>query len=1023
MKRTTVKAAAAVGIAALVIASCTRGADDETTEVQDDAQASSGEELSETDGEAGDVESGTNDGILDDEDPTDAFAALENMTETNGGRVSNDGMFGVSNPYQTYNSNKVSKGAKQPVKVNSSYVSNAPLTHAATVAVDYAALYNEAKVRYDKALANYNKAFSTANAEMKAQLEVELADALRVLGEAKARYNEAIKQQATAQGVLQNKQSLLAQATAEVNKAKADRQNAIDAAQDALDAQHDIVTNAQKSKADAEKNIKSLNSAYAVLQTELEEAKGNVSEAEDALADAETALRIAREANAEEIAAAEKRVALAEAGLADAEGALESAESMLADLKKDLADAEATLANAQSAYDAEVLKVSEAAADLLEKVNTAESEVAKQQTSLAGAVRDFEDAEEAVSEAEGVLAETQKALENISPENEAKLQNALSEAEDAYLAAQKDLEAKKTALAEAQKTLTAEEAKYTQMVDEMSNPMDWEGLELSDKLTVLADMVGALINDHRVQAGLNPLPMSHEKNALATEWSKVMSDHGDIGHMFDDVTKYDDMYAENIAWNFISGRVYTDMNEEEGGRVLLRHNIDEDPETIAWAMVQQWRNSHLHYVALMGTSMATQSVGLYYDPETYRVYMTWRGYSSDKGQTLYMPTSYEDEFGFETKRVEFTGMDYKGINYTGEYNYNQGWSGNPTDFDPSGVEAGYGEGIEDTRPTQDDVDAQAKVVEYAGSDVTGADSALATAQGVSASTKADYTEAQDALEVYLKAKEEGENALALAEADLAVAEMVYGKASAQYEDAKNAVLEAEATLADLQKQLDAIPGIEDVDKSAVIEAQDSVNELTDSVAKQEGVVDSAENAVEDAETEKADADNQLAEANKGLEDEIAGVAEAKNTLADAEAEVESIETEMDANRVDVKKNETVITDSENAITEAEKVIPELEVAVAEAEAVVVDTSKQEAAQAEVDTAQQTKSTADAVVAETQQGVSQAQADVNTAEEGINSIEASQNNAEATLKTTHNNLDDAAKNAGVEPEFGATDPFN
>lgn len=1014
MKNTTVKATAVVGIAAMMLASCAKDAD-EVEKVKADSKPSiSKEDTADATDDTTQTDTQKSPEKVDDEsDATGAGKPQAGVPttpvhgyKTNGGWVSTDGGYNISTPkYKNY--------------INA--------TKATAVVIDYAALYNEAKVRYDKALANYNEAFSTANAEKKVQLEVELADALRVLGEAKARHDAALNQQAMAQEVLNAKQAILDQATSEVNKAKADRQNAIDAAQDALDAQHAIVTNAQQAKATAEQNIKSLNSAYAILQTELEEAKGTVSKAEDTLKGAETALRIAREANAEEIAAAEKRVALAEAALEDAKGAQADAEALLADLKADLAEAEGTLTEAQKAYDAEVLRVSEAAADLLEQVNNAESEVMKQQTTLAGAVRDLTEAKEAVSEAEGVLNETQKALENISPENEANLQNAFLEAEDAYLAAQKDLEAKKTALAEAQETLTAEEAKYTQMVDEMSNPMDWKGLELSDKLTVLADMVGALINDHRVQAGLNPLPMSYEKNALATEWSKVQSDHGDIGHIFEEedgtVLAPADGYAENVAWNFISGRVYTDMNEEEGGRVLLRHNIDEDPETIAWAMVQQWRNSPLHYVALMGDSMATQSVGLYYDPETYRVYMTWRGYSSEDGQTLYMPTSYEDEFGFETKRVEFTGMDYKGINYTGEYNYNQGWSGNPADFDPSGVEVGYGEGIEDTRPTQDDVDAQAKVVEDASSDVTEADSALATAQGVSSTTKAEYTKAQEALAVYLKAKEEGENALALAEADLAVAEAVYGEASAEYEAAKNAVLEAEATLDELQKQLDAIPGVEDVDKSAVIEAQDLVNELTNAVATQEGVVESTEGTVTDAETEKKAADDQLAEATKGLEDEIKAVTDAKNDVTDAEENVTSIEEEMEANRDSVTENETVITDSTNAIEEAEATIPELEEAVTKAEAVVVDTSKQEAAQAEVTSAEETKAAADAVVDETQQGVNQAQGAVDAAEGGIESIETAQNSADSNLEKAHKDLAGAAKNAGVEPEFGENDPNN
>ncbi|MDY5133379.1 hypothetical protein [Actinotignum urinale] len=905
--------------------------------------------------------------------------------------------------------------------------------------IDYRGIYNMAKARYDRAVANYNEAFSTANEERKAELKEELGAALNNLADAKAKLDETKEIVAKALAVFQANFGVYNTEAAKVDAAVNARQKGIDEAKAALDAKQAEVTEAYAKKAEAENKLADLQNKKGVLEADLVKAKAEVTKAEGTLKTAKDALAKAQESKAEEVAAAKERLAAAEAGLSTARENKVREDGKLADLNKQLTEAKQGLKDAQDAYDAEVAAVSKQAAELKKIVAEKQGKFDSAQTSEMKAKGVLDEATAKKTTAENELRKAQDALAEVQKQNaDGKLSKALDAAKARVEAAQKAYDKAQSDQVAAQTAYDEANGKYLQMVDEAGKPMDWSKLSDDQLMDVIADLVGKMVNDHRVEAGLNPLPMSHEKNKISKQWSEVQKKYKKTSHMIQGEDgkwhtswEYGTSDYENVTGMGAFTWVKDDVTPERTQTV----DAFKDPVGYARQIVQNFRMSAGHYGALMNPETGMQSVGVIFDKTSGMVYTTWNGYYNNRktnntGEEKYMPKTYENEYGFNYKKIDFTGIGKHGLTHDGKYDATAFITQVSPDYSKpgvleetikdmdvsSGVQEGMYEGLKDTRPTKEQIATQKGIADEKQGVLEQANTSLTEATTEKNSSVTDKDVAQNTYDSYVKAEKVAQDKVIENTTAVELAREKFGEKSAEYQTAKKALDDAKAELQTAQDNLNAVPGVDQVDHSKVDAAQQGVDGKTKEVETQNTVVAETNAKLKEAENEKAGADAQMAEANRGFEKETKAVTDAESGLEKAQEVQRGIESDINSNEAaQAVESEKIITEDQKA-KKAEAEVPALQEGVKKAEAVEVDTTARDAAKAESDKAEgaynKTKQTEAAASAK----VDKAQGTVNETNAQINSIDQNQDKAKSEVESAKKELIDAAKNAGVEPEL-------
>ena len=906
--------------------------------------------------------------------------------------------------------------------------------------IDYMAIYNMAKARYDRAVANYNEAFSTANEERKAELKEELAAALNNLADAQSKLDEAKEIVAAALAVFQANLGIYNTEAAKVDAAVNARQKGIDEAKAALDAKQAEVTEAYVKKTEAENKLADLQSKKGVLEADLVKAKAEVTKAEDTLKTAKDALAKAQEAKAEEVAAAKERLAAAEAGLSTARENKVREDGKLADLNKQLTEAKKVLKGAQEAYDAEVAAVSKQAAELKKIVAEKQGVFNEAQTSEVKAKGMLDDATAKKATAEKELQKAQDALVEVQKQNaDGKLSKELDAAKARVEAAQTAYNKAQSEQVAAQTAYDEANGKYLQMVDEAGKPMDWSKLSDEQLMDVIADLVGKMVNDHRVEAGLNPLPMSHEKNKISKQWSEVQKKYKKTSHMIqgeDGQWRTSNMFGISDYENVTGMGAFTWVKDDVTPDRTQTVNAFKDPVGYARQIVQNFRMSPGHYVALMNPETGMQSVGVVYDKSTGMVYTTWNGFYKTKGgsnmtEEKYMPKTYENEYGLKYKKIDFTGLGNGGkVTHDGKYKATVFITQTSPDYSKpgvledtikdmdisSGVQEGMYEGLKDTRPTKEQIATQKGIADEKKGVLDQANTSLTEATTEKKSSVTDKDVAQNTYDSYVKAEKLAQDKVIENTTAVELAREKFGEKSVEYQTAKQALDEAKTELQKAQDNLNAVPGVDQVDHSKVDAAQQGVDGKTEEVKTQNGVVAETNAKLKEAEDEKAGADAQMAEANRGFEKETKAVTEAEKGLEKAQGEQRNIESGITANESAQEVESEKITTEDQKAKKAEAEVPTLQEGVKKAESVEVDTTARDAAKVESDKAEGAYNETKQTEAVASSEVNKAQGVVNETNSQINSIDQNQGKAKSEVESAKKELIDSAKNAGVDPEF-------
>ena len=905
--------------------------------------------------------------------------------------------------------------------------------------IDYMGIYNQAKARYDRAVAKYNEAFSTANEERKEELKQELASALSDLADAQANLDAIKEQVAKVFASFNAKSDAYNKEVAKVDEATQARQSGIDEAKADLDAKQAEVAEAYAKKAEAENKLADLQDKKGVLEADLVKVKADVTKAEDTLKTAKDALAKAQQSKAEEVAAAKERLAAAEAGLSTARDNKVREDGKLADLNKQLTEAKQVLKDAQESYDAEVAAVSKQAAELKKIVAEKQGVFNEAQTSETAAKGVLDEATAKKATAEDELQKAKDALAEVQKQNaDGKLSKALDAAKARVEAAQKAYDKAQSDQVAAQTAYDEANGKYLQMVDEAGKPMDWSKLSDDQLMDVIADLVGKMVNDHRVEAGLNPLPMSHEKNKISKQWSEVQKKYKKTSHMIqgeDGQWRTSSMFGKSFYEN-VTGMSYFNWVDDD---VTPPHtktvNAFKDPVGFARQIVQNFRMSAGHYGTLMNPESSMQSVGVVFDKSTGMVYTTWNSYNKrgigiKMDEEKYMPKAYENEYGFAYKKIDFTGIGKHGLTHDGKFDATAFTTPYGTDYSvpgtleavvkdmdvSSGVQEGMYEGIKDTRPSKEQINTQKGIADEKKGVLDQANTSLTEATTEKNSSVTDRDVAQNTYDSYVKDEKVAQDKVIETTTAVELAKATYGEKSKEYQIAKKAMDDAKAELQKAQDNLKAVPGVDQVDHSKVDSAQQGVDGKTEEVKTQNEVVAETNAKLKEAETEKAGADAQMAEANRGFEKETKAVTDAESGLEKAQEAQRGIESGIADNESAQSVESEKITTEDQKAKRSEAEVPALQEVVKKAEAVEVDTTARDSAKADMEQAQGAYTDAKSTEATTTDKVNQAQGAVDNANAEIAKIDQAQAKASADVDSAKKDLVNAAKDAGVNPEF-------
>lgn len=303
----------------------------------------------------------------------------------------------------------------------------------------------------------------------------------------------------------------------------------------------------------------------------------------------------------------------------------------------------------------EEIDVEDSAAEVEKALN--ELEVAKTRLALAQkamedhkvsvsvAVKNLEDAKNGLVAAQSRYDEAVKRAVAIDV---APAIDALANAEAAKSKADAHVKTAYEARNKAQKAKDDAARKLNSLLKSSGSKVDYAKLSVAQKQEVISFLMGAMINDYRIQAGLNPLPMADSHNAQSLKWSEKMVKDSRLSH---DSARHDVDGAsyENVLYNFAKENSH-------------------DPVEVAHTLVTQWINSPGHHKGMMSSDVMGQGVAVKFDPNTRRIYSTWRGYTDwdgrfDKGNA-YMPTSLEKEL--TGKKIREISPRYSGMNSNGQ---------------------------------------------------------------------------------------------------------------------------------------------------------------------------------------------------------------------------------------------------------------------------------------------------------------------------------------------------------------------
>lgn len=303
----------------------------------------------------------------------------------------------------------------------------------------------------------------------------------------------------------------------------------------------------------------------------------------------------------------------------------------------------------------EEIDVEDSAAEVEKALN--ELEVAKTRLALAQkamedhkvsvsvAVKNLEDAKNGLVAAQSRYDE---AVERAVAIDVAPAIDALANAEAAKSKADAHVKTAYEARNKAQKAKDEAARKLNSLLKSSGSKVDYAKLSVAQKQEVISFLMGAMINDYRIQAGLNPLPMADSHNAQSLKWSEKMVKDSRLSH---DSARHDVDGAsyENVLYNFAKENSH-------------------DPVEVAHTLVTQWISSPGHHKGMMSSDVMGQGVAVKFDPNTRRIYSTWRGYTDwdgrfDKGNA-YMPTSLEKEL--TGKKIRGISPRYSGMNSKGQ---------------------------------------------------------------------------------------------------------------------------------------------------------------------------------------------------------------------------------------------------------------------------------------------------------------------------------------------------------------------
>lgn len=311
--------------------------------------------------------------------------------------------------------------------------------------------------------------------------------------------------------------------------------------------------------------------------------------------------------------------------------------------------------NDQGGEAEEEIDVEDSAAEVEKALN--ELEVAKTRLALAQkamedhrvsvsvAVKNLEDAKNGLVAAQSRYDEAVKRAVAIDV---APAIDALANAEAAKSKADAHVKTAYEARNKAQKAKDDAARKLNSLLKSSGSKVDYAKLSVAQKQEVISFLMGAMINDYRIQAGLNPLPMADSHNAQSLKWSEKMVKDSRLSH---DSARHnvDGASYENVLYNFAKENSH-------------------DPVEVAHTLVTQWINSPGHHKGMMSSDVMGQGVAVKFDPNTRRIYSTWRGYTDwdgrfDKGNA-YMPTSLEKEL--TGKKIREISPRYSGMNSNGQ---------------------------------------------------------------------------------------------------------------------------------------------------------------------------------------------------------------------------------------------------------------------------------------------------------------------------------------------------------------------
>lgn len=403
-----------------------------------------------------------------------------------------------------------------------------------------------------------------------------------------------------------------------------------------------------------------------------------------------------------------------------------------------------------------------------------------------------EAAQAAVVKAEADLA---AATAKVASIDLAPALNAVNEAHQATVVAQGNLAAAKSAETQARAQLTAAQTALADAMKSVSGMDAYMKLSVAEKEKVIATIMGSIINNYRVEAGLNPLPISDARNLRSEAWSDKLAADGKLSHDSNRHTA-DGASYENVLYNWAN----------------LSKN---DPFEVANTLVKQWVASKGHHLGLTANDIVGQSIGLHYVSETGQLFATWRGYayySTFSAAEGYMPSDYDVISGktAATNGVHYTGIDSAGnVTTTGnrlssKYDYSDAAKeGAPVAISASSgdttaekaavasAQAAVDKAAADTQAATQKVADANKTEAAATANLNAQQEAQAAAQAEVATAEATVSAAQENLTV-------AETAAAEAAEDLAQATLAEGQAGAEVVAAQENLASAEAAVAELE---------------------------------------------------------------------------------------------------------------------------------------------------------------------------------------------------------------------------------